>query len=142
MVQTQLLYQPVLLAEFKDHPSVKAIKKNVSTSSLLHFTEIGVSEMTKELFSLNCKKAGTFGNIPTKVFMASSDICNKELRNIWNSEILGKQCFPENSKLADMTSFYKKKDTMLAKYYRPVSVLPTVSKVFEQIISKIIISSY
>ena len=32
--------------------------------------------MTKELSSLNSKKAETFGNIPTKVLKTSSDICN------------------------------------------------------------------
>ena len=39
----------------------------MSTESLFHFTEISVSKMTKELSSLNSKKAVTFGNIPTKV---------------------------------------------------------------------------
>ena len=54
---------PVNIAfdKFKDHRSVKIIKENVSTESLFHFTEISVSEMTKELSSLNSKKAGTFG---------------------------------------------------------------------------------
>ena len=60
----------------------------------LHFTEISVPEVTKELSSLNSKKAETFGNITTKVLKISSDICNKVLDKIWNSEILRKQNFP------------------------------------------------
>ena len=35
-----------------------------------------------------------------------------------------------------MTPVYKKKDPTLAENYRPVSVLPTFSKVFERIIQK------
>ena len=93
-----------------------------------------MSEMTKELPSLNSKKAGTFGNIPTKVLKISSDICNNVLQKIWNSEILGKQCFPQNLKLADMTPVFNKKDPTLAENFRPVSVLPT--KVFERIVQK------
>ena len=104
----------------------------MSTESLFHFTEISVSKMTKELSSLNSKKAVTFGNIPTKVRKISSDICYKVLEKTWNSEILGKQYFPQNLKLADITPAFK--DPTLAENYRPVSVLPTVSKVFERII--------
>ena len=80
--------------------------------------------MTKELSSLNSKKTGTFGNIPTKVLKISSDICNKVLQKIWNSEILGKQYFPQNLKLGDITTAFK--DPTLAENYRPVSVLPAV----------------
>ena len=92
--------------------------------------------MTKELSSLNLKKAGTFGNIPAKVLTISSDISNKVLQKIWNFEILGKQYFPQNLKLAYISPVSKKKDPTLAENYRPVSVLPTVSKVFERIIQK------
>ena len=102
----------------------------MSTESLFHFTEISLSEMTKELSSLNSKKAGTFGNTATKVLKTASDICNKVLQKIWNFEILGKQY------LADITRVYKKEEPTLAENYRPVSVLPTVSKVFKRIIQK------
>ena len=69
----------------------------------LHFTEISVSETTKELASLNSKKAETFGTTATKVLRISSDIFNKVLDKIWNSGILRKQNFPQNLELADIT---------------------------------------
>ena len=108
----------------------------MSTEFSFHFTEISVSETTKELSSLNSKKAGTFGNIATKVLKISYDICNKLLHKIWNSETLGKQNFRQNFKLADITPAFKKKDPMLAENYRPVTVFHPVSKVFERIIQK------
>ena len=92
--------------------------------------------MQKEIYNLNSKKVGIFGNIPAKVFKESSNVCNAVLRDIWNFEILEKQNFPQNLKLADITPVYKKKDPTLVENYRPVSVLPTVSKVFERIIQK------
>ena len=58
------------------------------------------------------------------------------LQKIRNSKILAKQYFPQNLKLADITPVFKKKNPMLAENYRPVSVLSTVSKVFELIIQK------
>ena len=124
----------IALEKFKDHPNVKIIKENVCTESLFHFPKISVSEMTKELSSLNSKKAGTFGNIPAKVLTTSSDISNKVLQKIWNFEILGKQYFPQNLKLTYISPVSKKKDPTLAENYRPVSVLPTVSKVFQRIL--------
>ena len=124
------------LEKFKDHPSAKIITENVSTESSFHFTEISVSETTKELSSLNSKKAETFDNIATKVVKISSDICNKVLHKIWNSEILGKQNFPQNLKLADITLAFEKKDPTLAENYRPVTVLDPVYKILERIIKK------
>ena len=41
--------------------------------------------------------------------------------------------FPESLKLADVTSVYKKSDPTLVSNYRPISVLPTMSKVFERL---------
>ena len=73
--------------------------ENVSTESLFHFPEIIASEITKELSSLNSKKAETFGNIPT----ISSDICNKVLQKIWNYEILDKQHFPQSLKIQHLS---------------------------------------
>ena len=43
---------------------------------------------------------------------------------------------PIESKKADVTSIFKKDDFTKAKNYRPVSVLPIVSKAFERIMHK------
>ena len=67
---------------------------------------------------------GTFGNIPKKVLKYSSDMCNSILQDIGNYEILGKQCFPNNLKLANITPVYKKEDSTLVENYQPVSMLP------------------
>ena len=55
---TATLGDPVNIALEKIHRSSKGkiIKENVYTESLFHFTKISVSEMTKELSSLNSKK--------------------------------------------------------------------------------------
>ena len=112
------------------------INENVSFKSRFSFTTVNEENIQREILDLNSKKPGTFGNIPTKMLKSSSDICNVALQNIWNSEILGKLYFPNKLKLADITPVYKKKDPTLVENYRPVSVLPSVSKIFERIIQK------
>jgi hypothetical protein len=41
--------------------------------------------------------------------------------------------FPEHLKIAKVTPIYKKGETHLFENYRPISVLPTISKVFEKV---------
>ena len=93
----------------------------------------------KEIVNLNNKKNGTFKNIPTRqgcTVKDVSDVCSLVLTNIWNEEILLNKNFLENLKLADVTAILKKKDKTFVDNYRPVSVLPTVSKIFIRIIPK------
>ena len=124
------------IAKYKNHPSIIMINENVSFESRFSFTTVNEENIQRESLDLNSKKPGTFGNIPTKMLKSSSDICNFALQNVWNSEILGKLYFPNKLKLADITPVYKKKDPTLVENYRPVSVLPSVSKFFERIIQK------
>ena len=44
--------------------------------------------------------------------------------------------FPNELKLADVTPVFLKKNPLKSKNYRPVSVLPVVSKIFERIMHK------
>ena len=104
------------------------------------FSSVTVEEILSEISSLDSKKAGTFKNIPTKHLKETCDICSEYLLNVWNNEIVLNHCFPDNLKLADITPIFKKDDATLAKNYRPVSVLPCASKLFERIIQKQLMS--
>ena len=68
-----------------------------------------------------------------------SDICAPPLNDIWNNEIITQKRFPNNLKLADVTLKFKKEDASLLKNYRPISVLPIVSKIYERIMQKQIV---
>ena len=87
----------------------------------------------KEIINLDNKKNGTFKNIHTRRLKDVSDICSPILANICNEEILLNKNCPENLKLADASPVFKKKDKTFVENYRPVSVLPAVSKIVERI---------
>ena len=55
---------------------------------------------------------------------------------IWNEEIIQDKTFPAKLKLADISPIFKKLESIFVKNYRPISVLPVVSKVFERIMQK------
>ena len=66
----------------------------------------------------------------------SSEKSCEYLKKIRNEQVIMKKNFPNELKLADITSILKKDDSMLAKNYRPVSALPCVSNIFERIMQK------
>ena len=120
----------IAIRKFENHPSI--FKQNISVNKDFHFSNTAVSDILKETTALNNRRNGTLGNIPTKLLKVVSDICAPALNDTWNNEIIT-QCFHNNLKLVDMTPVLKKDDASLLKNYRPVSVLPVVSKTYEKI---------
>ena len=79
------------------------------------------------------KKNGTLVGIPPKCLKFAINESAPIITNIWNEEVVSSSMFPESLKLADVTPVYKKSDPTLVSNYRPISVLPTMSKVFERL---------
>ena len=127
---TENLSNPVEIAirKFENHPSVQAIKQSILVNQDFYFSDTEVSDILKETTALNNKNNGTLKEV--------SDIRAPALNDIWNNEIITKKCFPINLKLADVTPVFNKEDALLLKNYKPVRVLPVVSKIYERIIQK------
>ena len=51
-----------------------------------------------------------------------------------NDVIVGEDIFPDSLKFDDITPVHKKDETTNKENYRPISVLPLISKIFERII--------
>ena len=66
---------------------------------------------------------------------ASIESCSEVLTKLFNNTILTSN-FPDKLKVADVSPIFKKDDPQKSKNYRPVSVLPVVSKVFERLLYK------
>ena len=79
-------------------------------------------------------------NIPTKQLKKVTEIIEEPLMQIWNNEIIDMK-FQTKLKYADITPIFKKLECIIVNNYRPVSILPLVSKIFERIMQKQIISS-
>ena len=61
------------------------------------------------------------------------DVGSPILTQIWSNETINKKSFPANLKLPTV---FKKMNSALAGNYRPVSVLHTVSRMFEKLLQK------
>ena len=86
------------------------------------------------------QKATTFGSIPVKNLKDTIDIVSPIINEFFNQSIHDSK-FPFVLKLPDVSAVFKKDDATNSKNYRPVSVLPAVSKVFERFLH-VQLSSY
>lgn len=63
----------------------------------------------------------------------AADIISEPITMCLNTSLnLGK--FPQTLKLAEVTPIFKKGDKFLKENYRPISILPSISKIYERII--------
>ena len=121
------------IEKYKFHPSILLIKEKTKCSNAsFDFSPVTVNDVEKEIKKLNPNKATTFNTIPSKMLLKTSEISAKILHKLFN-ETVETGDYPENLKLADITPVFKKKDPLNKMNYRPVSVLPSVSKLFEKL---------
>ena len=126
---------PILksIKKYEKHPSIiKIIESKYEEERTFNFKMVSNSTLVDEINRLNDKKACQIHSIPSKVIKSNSDIFSYFLFNNFNRSITSSS-FPDKLKLADISPIHKKDDKSEKKNYRPVSILPTVSKIFEKI---------
>ena len=92
-------------------------------------------DMEKEIQNIFLTKATTRNTIPPKILKVSCNTSAETLHNLFY-ECLKTGNFPDNLKLADITQVFKKKDPLNKENYRSVSVLPSISKIFERLMQR------
>ena len=135
---TENLTDPVAIAitKFENHPSIIDIKENVCIETKFSFLYVESCDVITEIRNLDINKAGTFSNISARQLKQVEEIIVGPLVDIWNKEIKENRKFPSKLKYADLTPIFKKLECVLKENYRPVSILPVVSKIFERIMQK------
>ena len=126
----------IAVKKFENHPSILDIKANVTIESQFSFSQVDAKEMLSQIKELDSKKTGTYMNIPIKRLQDVGDIVAEILAQIWNIEIIQNKKFDVKLKVADITPLHKKLETIYKENYRPVSLLPVVSKIFEKLMLK------
>ena len=102
------------------------------------FEKPSLEDIQKEMLHLNPKKAGKFEDIPPKILKNDINVFCEALKIFFNDTVIHGE-FPNELEKVDVTPIFRKDDLTKVKSYRPVSVLPVVSKVFERkCISKLV----
>ena len=102
-----------------------------STNSTFQFQPIQASSIVKTLKSLKVNKGAGLDNIPPCLLKTVADIIAPSLTYIFNLS-LSKGIFPQDLKIAKVTPLFKSGERDQVGNYRPISVLPTVAKIFEK----------
>ena len=102
-------------------------------TSNFKFQVVSESKVHRLLLSLNPCKATGIDKIPAKIIRVASPIIADSLTKIFNKAIRN-ECVPHDWKIARVITLHKKGPRNLLNNYRPISILPIVSKVFEKVL--------
>ena len=122
-----------IIEKFKDHPSIVSINQNGFTSNTISFQFVSENDVYRVIINnIHSSKSYQKNNIPPNVLKENADAYTSVLCDDINRNIV-KGKFPVNLKKADITPLFKKLERILKSNYRAVSILPTLSKVYEKI---------
>ena len=117
-----------IIKKFENHPSVLKIKSKYLIQELLPASVKDVEDIIKNIPSN--KASG--GDIPIQI-LKQSGFTYQILTDCINDAI-DKGAFPDSLKIANITPAHKKDEPTNEENYRPMSVLPLLSKVFERLL--------
>ena len=92
-------------------------------------------DVMDQLNTLNINKAYGPDEIPPRLLKEAKNIISKPLSNLFNKS-LQMHTFPKLWKRANVLPIFKKGDKNTLSNYRPISLLSSMSKIFEKIIFK------
>ena len=124
-----------IIDKHSNHPSVIKIRENIHTQHYFYFTAVNDKNIEKLMQRMDPKKAQGYDNIPSKLLRLGASGISSHVSQLVN-HCLHVCEFPDMMKLADVSSLFKKNDNLKKDNYRPVSVLPSISKVYERVMGQ------
>ena len=120
-----------IIDKFADHPSIIKIKGFCFNDSFC-FSHIYPWETYTVLMGLNTAKSSS-GAVPAKILRSVAKSISVPLTDCFNN-CISDGIFPSELKLASVVPVFKDGDTSCKEDYRPISILPSLSKVFERLL--------
>ena len=108
---------------------------NKQINSTFTFKNIDEIIVKKTINNLPTKNSCGYDDISSKLLKVISPVIIKPLTLLINL-VLNTGIFQDKLKIAKVIPIYKEGDPQLFENYRPISLLPTISKVLEKIIHK------
>ena len=124
-----------IIDKHANHPSVTKIRENIQTQQYFYFTAVSDKYIEKIMQRMEPKKAQGYDNIPSKLLRLGASGISSHVSQLVN-HCLHVCEFSDIMKLADVSSLFKKNDNLKKDNYRPVSVLPSLSKVYERVMGQ------
>ena len=124
-----------VIRKSEDHPSIMKIRENINKNFTFSFSLVTSDEIEKEINQLNISKSQSHKDIFTKIIKDNRDIFSNLITYNCNSGIYNTR-FHTFLKKVGFKSVSVPKNNLRTnkKNYRPVSVIPVISKVYERLI--------
>jgi hypothetical protein len=113
--------------------SVSRIKDSIAKNNNFSFNLVTTEYVYTKLKNIKSKKAPGYDAIPPKLVKSGAKELCRPITYIIN-KCITTSTFPDCLKLAEVAPIFKKENILDKKNYRPVSILPCFSKVFESIL--------
>ena len=123
------------IMKYRFHPSIVAIKKNCTSGLSFSFSQVKHHEIVKEINNLKTNNATRNTDIPTKLIKENSDIFGDIFFGNYNN-CVSSSIFPNFLQNAIITPVHKKGAKSSKDNYRPVSILSSLSKIYERLLFK------
>ena len=129
------------ILKYEKHPNILAIRSKCNRDGAFCFREVSFKKIETEIRLLKLNNASQYSDIPTKIIKENSDIFSNFFCESINNSIKS-SIFPSCLKHTDVTALHKKCNKNLKVNYRPVGILPILSKVFARSMFKLMSSFF
>ena len=130
------------IEDFRDHPCVQRIQhENRNSTQTIEIELVTQGQVLAVLDSLNINKATGTDGIPSKALKTGANELSAPLTTLFNS-CINKNAWPSEWKYGHWAPVYKKDDRNAKENYRPITLLPCVSKVLEKLVGAQINSGF
>lgn len=118
-----------------NHASIDYIKSNLNSQNIFHFKEVSDKSVCSLMKNLNSGKSTGCDGIPAKILKEYAPLLAPPISKLINRSITSCR-FPDDLKKANVSPVFKKDDNLIKSNFRPVSILPTISKIYEKVLNE------
>ena len=122
-----------IIERYTTHPSIRLIKEYATQlDNIFSFEQITYEDIHKDIRKLDYTKASQDTDISSTIIKENADLFANFLYFSYNKAVSDCE-FPKSFKNANVLPIYKEDSRLEEKNYRPISILPNLSKIYERI---------
>ena len=121
--------------KYRNHPSINIIRHFSQKYSSFYFSQFEKNSILKEIRRLSSKKAVQETDIPVKILKENAGFFAEHICRQFNEAICSSK-FSATFKFANVTPVFKKDNRNQKDNYRPIRILPIISKIIEKLICR------
>ena len=123
-----------ILCAYNGSEVIQRITCNVPHDAIFTFSSTTVKEVDALLNKTDPKKATGYYDIPPKLLKMGATELAPTITNLINQSI--EKCRFPTLKKSELSPLFKNNDNLITDNYRPLSILPSVSKLFEKVLNQ------